>query len=61
MRVARHVLGLYARVPDVPTQTFPLGDDVYTTLVVDNYPKWPAPGPPYPSGRTPSRCSPARC
>ncbi|MFE4965851.1 2-oxoglutarate and iron-dependent oxygenase domain-containing protein [Streptomyces sp. NPDC056660] len=39
--VARRVLGLYARVLDVPADTFPLGDDVYTTLVVNNYPKWP--------------------
>ncbi|WP_406177025.1 hypothetical protein [Streptomyces sp. NBC_00996] len=84
----------------VPADTFPLGNDVYTTVVVNNYPKWPhdgdtptedklllehadssaltvlhqrgdyaglqgqrpaAPGPPYPSGRTLSRCSPARC
>jgi len=39
--VARRVLGLYARVLDVPAHTFPLGDDVYTTLVVNDYPKWP--------------------
>lgn len=39
--VARRVLGLYARVLDVPAETFPLGDDVYTTVVVNNYPKWP--------------------
>ncbi|WP_369264809.1 2-oxoglutarate and iron-dependent oxygenase domain-containing protein [Streptomyces sp. R35] len=39
--VARRVLGLYARVLDVPAHTIPLGDDVYTTLVVNDYPKWP--------------------
>ncbi|WSP76786.1 hypothetical protein OH775_03470 [Streptomyces sp. NBC_01615] len=39
--VARRVLGLYARVLDVPAHTFPLGADVYTTLVVNDYPKWP--------------------
>ncbi|GGZ24270.1 hypothetical protein GCM10010300_79700 [Streptomyces olivaceoviridis] len=27
-----------------PARTFPLGDDVYTTLVVNNCPKWPYPG-----------------
>ncbi|MFD8217319.1 2-oxoglutarate and iron-dependent oxygenase domain-containing protein [Streptomyces sp. NPDC059697] len=42
--VARRVLGLYARVLDVPAHTFPLGDDVYTTLVVNDYPKWPHDG-----------------
>ncbi|WP_217551745.1 2-oxoglutarate and iron-dependent oxygenase domain-containing protein [Streptomyces sp. GbtcB6] len=42
--VARRVLTLYARVLDVPAETFPLGDDVYTTLVVNNYPKWPYDG-----------------
>ncbi|MFD3586103.1 2-oxoglutarate and iron-dependent oxygenase domain-containing protein [Streptomyces sp. NPDC058683] len=42
--VARRVLGLYARVLDVPAETFPLGDTVYTTLVVNNYPKWPYEG-----------------
>ena len=39
--VARRVLALYARVLDVPATTFPLGDDVYTTIVVNDYPKWP--------------------
>ncbi|MGW2032979.1 2-oxoglutarate and iron-dependent oxygenase domain-containing protein [Streptomyces sp. NPDC001811] len=42
--VARRVLGLYARVLDVPAQAFPLGEDVYTTVVVNNYPKWPHEG-----------------
>ncbi|MFE5086814.1 2-oxoglutarate and iron-dependent oxygenase domain-containing protein [Streptomyces mirabilis] len=42
--VARRVLGLYARVLDVPAETFPLGDDAYTTVVVNNYPKWPHEG-----------------
>ncbi|GAA5702585.1 2OG-Fe(II) oxygenase [Streptomyces avermitilis] len=39
--VARRVVGLYARVLGVPSETLPLGDDVYTTVVVNNYPKWP--------------------
>ncbi|MER7937744.1 MULTISPECIES: 2-oxoglutarate and iron-dependent oxygenase domain-containing protein [unclassified Streptomyces] len=39
--VARRVLTLYARVLDVPADTFSLGDDVHTTVVVNNYPKWP--------------------
>ncbi|WP_369141859.1 2OG-Fe(II) oxygenase family protein [Streptomyces sp. R44] len=39
--VARRVVGLYARVLDVPAQTVPLGDDAYTTLIVNNYPTWP--------------------
>ncbi|MER6219949.1 2-oxoglutarate and iron-dependent oxygenase domain-containing protein [Streptomyces sp900105755] len=46
VEVARRVLGLYARVLDVPAETFPLGDDVYTTTVVNNYPKWPYDGAP---------------
>ncbi|MFD4530270.1 2-oxoglutarate and iron-dependent oxygenase domain-containing protein [Streptomyces sp. NPDC058470] len=38
--VARRVLGLYARVLGVPADTFPLGDDFYTTTVVNDYPTW---------------------
>ncbi|MFF0000095.1 2-oxoglutarate and iron-dependent oxygenase domain-containing protein [Streptomyces avermitilis] len=39
--VARRVVGLYARVLGVPSETLPLGDDVYTTVVVNNCAKWP--------------------
>ncbi|QKZ17161.1 isopenicillin N synthase family oxygenase [Streptomyces chartreusis] len=39
--VARRVLSLYARVLDVPAETFPLGGDVYTNVVVNSYPQWP--------------------
>ncbi|MFI6493956.1 2OG-Fe(II) oxygenase family protein [Streptomyces sp. NPDC050564] len=38
------MLALYARVLGLPADTFPLGNDVYTTVVVNNYPKWPYDG-----------------
>jgi isopenicillin N synthase-like dioxygenase len=38
--LAHRVLGLYARVLDVPLETFPLGGKEYTTVVVNDYPTW---------------------
>jgi isopenicillin N synthase-like dioxygenase len=50
--VARRVLALYARVLDVPAETFPLGEDIYRTLVVNDYPTWTHSDDP--SGDTPA-------
>jgi isopenicillin N synthase-like dioxygenase len=38
--LALRVFGLYARVLGVPVSTFPIGDQQYTTFVVNNYPTW---------------------
>ncbi|MHA6765584.1 2-oxoglutarate and iron-dependent oxygenase domain-containing protein [Streptacidiphilus sp. PAMC 29251] len=38
--VGRRVLALYARVLGVPADTFPVGDDGYSTFVVNDYPTW---------------------
>ncbi|MFC1432051.1 2-oxoglutarate and iron-dependent oxygenase domain-containing protein [Streptacidiphilus sp. N1-3] len=38
--VGRRALALYARVLGLPEDTFPVGDDAYTTFVVNDYPTW---------------------
>lgn len=38
--VGRRVLALYARVLGVPADTFPVGEDGYSTFVVNDYPTW---------------------
>ncbi len=38
--VGRRVLALYAKALDVPAGTFEVGDDGYSTFVVNDYPTW---------------------
>lgn len=38
--VGRKVVALYAKILGVPAGTFPLGDDAYSTFVVNDYPTW---------------------
>jgi isopenicillin N synthase-like dioxygenase len=40
LEVGRRVLSLYERVLGVPASTFSVGDDPYTTFVVNDYPTW---------------------
>jgi isopenicillin N synthase-like dioxygenase len=40
LEVGRRALSLYERVLGVPASTFSVGDDPYTTFVVNDYPTW---------------------
>ncbi|WNI16118.1 2-oxoglutarate and iron-dependent oxygenase domain-containing protein [Actinacidiphila sp. ITFR-21] len=53
--VGRKVVALYAKVLGVPAATFPLGDDGFSTFVVNDYPTWThADTPADASGDTPA-------